>query len=79
MGDVMSISDASVAWEDLPLKHCEDSKEWNDLMARYSHIGCPGVQYDDNCVEPWDCASKGRCRLTYLQWQEMVNNLRTAP
>lgn len=69
----MSIAgDVSVNWEDLPLKNGEDGREWNDLMARYSHIGCPGAQYEDNCVEPWDCASKGRCRLTYLKWQRLA-------
>jgi hypothetical protein len=52
-------------WDELPLKHGEDGREWNDLMAKYSHIGCPGYRYEDNCAEPWDCASKGRCRVAY--------------
>lgn len=60
-----------LSWEDLPLKYGEDSREWNNCMARYSHMGCPGVQYEDNCAEPWDCASKGRCRISYNKWVEL--------
>ena len=56
-----------VPWEDLPITVGEDSVRWNDLMARYSHTGCPGYKYEDNCAEPWDCASKGRCRVNYEQ------------
>ncbi len=72
----MSIAgDTSLSWDDLPLKHGEDGREWNDLMARYSHTGCPGWQYEDNCATPWDCASKGRCRITYEKWQAMEKKL----
>lgn len=59
-------------WAELPGKHGEDSKEWNNLMARYSHIGCPGFQYEDNCYEPSDCAWKGRCRVTYEKWLTLM-------
>ena len=52
-------------WDDLPLKNGEDSHEWNNLMARYSHVGCPGLQYEDNCAAPWDCAVKGMCRISF--------------
>lgn len=56
----------ATSWEDLPLKHGEDSVEWNNLMARYGHQACPGTGEDtDVCVHPWDCASKGRCRLNF--------------
>lgn len=56
-------------WEDLPLKNVEDGASWNNAMARYGHRGCPGVQYEDVCAEPWDCASKGKCRLVYERSQ----------
>ncbi len=52
-------------WDELPLVYGEDSREWNDLMAHYSHTGCPGCHYEDNCATPWDCAVKGKCRLNY--------------
>lgn len=69
----MSIAgDTTLSWEELPLKYGEDSREWNNLMARYSHTGCPGCGYEDNCYEPSDCASKGRCRLTYQKWQDIA-------
>lgn len=61
------------AFDDLPLKYGEDSREWNNLMARYSHIGCPGIGYQDNCAAPWDCAVRGMCRVSYeklLRYQE---------
>ena len=52
-------------WEDLPIKNGEDGSAWNDCMARYGHQGCPGIQYEDVCDAPWDCASKGRCRVIF--------------
>jgi hypothetical protein len=60
----------SQPWADLPLKNGEDGAEYNNLYARYCHLGCPGQLYEDNCVEPWDCASKGRCRVVYEKWQK---------
>lgn len=61
-----------IPWADLPLLHGEDSVEWNNNMARYSHVGCPGVQFEDNCAEPHDCAVKGRCRVTYEKWLDIM-------
>jgi len=52
-------------WDELPISVGEEDPRWNSLMAHYSHTGCPGCQYEDNCAAPWDCASKGRCRMTY--------------
>jgi hypothetical protein len=52
-------------WGELPLKCGEDGQQYQSLYARYSHIGCPGYDYEDNCAAPWDCASKGRCRAAY--------------
>lgn len=72
-----SPEEVSTSWEQLPLKYGEDSREWNDLMARYSHIGCPGYRYEDNCAEPWDCASKGRCRVAYQNWQKHFAELKS--
>lgn len=46
------------------IKYGEDSKEYQNLYAKYSHIGCPGVQYEDNCAAPWECASEGGCRIS---------------
>ena len=46
-----------------PLKVGEDSTEWHNLYARYSHIGCPGVQFEDNCTHPWLCACYGCCEM----------------
>lgn len=60
----------ALPWDELPGKNGEDSKEWNNLMARYSHLGCPGVQYEDNCAEPSECAWKGRCRVSYQKMQD---------
>lgn len=58
-------------WEDLPLKHGEDSVEWNNLMARYGHTACPGTgEEPDVCVHPWDCASKGCCRVNFEHAQK---------
>jgi hypothetical protein len=54
-----------IAWDDLPITCGEDGNDYGRLYHRYSHVGCPGTQYDDNCAAPWDCASKGRCRDTY--------------
>ena len=58
---------AKLTWDDLPLAVGEEDKQWNDLMARFGHSGCPGQQYEDVCSAPWDCASKGRCRIIYEQ------------
>lgn len=52
-------------WDDLPLKNGEDGDAYVSAYARYSHIGCPGVQYEDNCAAPWDCAVRGRCRINF--------------
>ena len=52
-------------WENLPIINGEDGVEYNNLCARFSHLGCPGMEYEDNCAEYWDCATKGRCRINY--------------
>lgn len=52
-------------WDELPLKYGEECPEYQRLMYRFSHVGCPGVGYDDNCAAPWDCAIKGRCRAVF--------------
>jgi hypothetical protein len=52
-------------WDDLPIKCGEDGDDYLRLYARFSHVGCPGYQFEDNCSAPWDCASKGRCRVSF--------------
>ena len=52
-------------WNNLPLKNGEDGEIWNNLMARYGHQGCPGLHYEDVCSEPWECAVKGMCRISW--------------
>jgi hypothetical protein len=47
---------------DFPIMVCEDDPRWASLCAHYSHIGCPGIEYEDNCGAPWECASFGKCR-----------------
>jgi hypothetical protein len=59
------VTDTRQSWDELPLKYGEDGEQYNNHYARYSHIGCPGCSYEDNCSAPWDCASKGRCRMIY--------------
>lgn len=59
-------------WEELPNKCGEDGKEWNNNMARYGHQGCPGIQYEDVCAEPWECAVKGKCRVSHEKWLEIM-------
>lgn len=54
-----------LSWDDLPIKCGEEGPDYSRLYYKFSHIGCPGAQYDDNCGFPWDCASKGRCRENY--------------
>lgn len=60
-------------WEDLPLTVGEEDPRWNSLMARYGHLGCPGWHYEDVCAAPWDCASKGRCRIAYENCRKELN------
>ncbi len=31
------------------------------LYYKYSHIGCPAAQMEDNCAHPDRCAENGRC------------------
>ena len=55
-----------VPWEDVPLKYGEDGPDYGRLYYQYSHLACPGTGEEiDNCAAPWDCASKGRCRMIY--------------
>lgn len=63
--DLDKTADTRPSWADLPLKYGEDSERYQGLYARYSHVGCPGYDYEDNCAAPWDCATKGRCRANY--------------
>jgi len=44
-------------------KHAEGSRMWRHLYARYSHTGCPGAEFQDNCAAPWECAGAGRCQI----------------
>lgn len=53
------------SFDELPLKYGEESRQWNNLMARYGHTGCPGLQFEDVCAEPWECAVRGCCRISY--------------
>lgn len=60
-------------WDDLPIVNGEDGRRYNDLMARYGHQFCPGTldgNGEDVCAAPWDCASKGRCRLIFERNKE---------
>lgn len=62
--------DKLIPWDDLPITCGEESSAYIRLYHKYSHIGCPGYRYEDNCAAPWDCASKGRCRAIYEGRQE---------
>lgn len=62
------MADTPKTWDDVPLKYGEDGAEYHNLYARYSHLGCPGYQYEDNCAAPWDCASKGRCMVLFNKY-----------
>ena len=62
-----------VMWEDLPLKYGEDGPDYQNNYARYSHVGCPGLQYEDNCAEPWECAIRGSCRIAYNRAKGSTN------
>jgi hypothetical protein len=52
-------------WSGLPIVFGEEHPNYDRLYAKYCHLGCPGCQYEDNCAAPWDCATKGRCRVIY--------------
>ena len=52
-------------WNDLPITVGEESPNYSRLYYKYAHVGCPGVQYEDNCTDPADCATKGRCRALF--------------
>lgn len=65
-----------VKFDDLPFVNGEDGREWNNAMARYGHLpGCPGIQYEDVCSEPWECASRNTCRIHYekhiIPWRKL--------
>lgn len=34
---------------------------YRHLLHKYSHVGCPAAQMEDNCVHPGRCAENGRC------------------
>jgi hypothetical protein len=56
------------SFEDLPYINGEDSVKWNNLMARYQHQGCPGIDYEDICMNEHgagECAAKGTCKYAY--------------
>lgn len=36
---------------------------WARRYARYAHHGCPGIQMEDNCERPDECAETGCRRL----------------
>jgi hypothetical protein len=31
------------------------------LLYKYTHVGCPAARYEDNCEHPSKCAENGRC------------------
>jgi hypothetical protein len=45
-------------------------KRVRERAYKYSHIGCHGVQYDDNCDRPYECAEAGGCRILREQNNE---------
>lgn len=61
------MDERETAWNELPIRHGEEGEQYQRLYYKYSHIGCPGAEYEDNCPTPWDCASKGMC---YLIWKQ---------
>lgn len=54
-------------WQDLPIKNGEESSAYAKAEYRYSHIGCPGDHFEDNCYHPSECALRGRCKILYEQ------------
>lgn len=62
-------------WNELPLKCGEDGKEYNNNMARYAHMGCPGLEYEDNCYEPSECAVRGKCKIAYEKMQAHLRKI----
>jgi hypothetical protein len=59
-------NEQATPWEELPCVNGEDGIIWNNLMTRYQHRGCPGLQMEDICYfSASECAAKGMCRLAY--------------
>jgi len=55
-------------FDELPYKNEEGSQRWNSCMARYQHTGCPGIEYQDICINEAgaiECAAKGVCKKAY--------------
>lgn len=60
-------------WDDLPILHGEESKAYEAKYYRYGHRACPGTGEEvDVCAAPWDCASKGRCRLLFEWYKDVI-------
>jgi len=60
-----------VPFEDLPIVNGEDDGSYESAMAKYGHRGCPGIGFDDVCAHPWDCASKGKCKVIHNSNKEV--------
>jgi len=58
-----------VPWDDLPIVNGEESDGYARAMHKYSHVGCPGARYEDNCEHPAECALRGRCRELWERQQ----------
>jgi hypothetical protein len=74
-----SEKDLLTAWEDLPYVNGEDGKAWNNLMAKFQHTGCPGIDYEDICMhDATECAVKGVCKYLHekqqKEWIKHLNN-----
>jgi len=61
-----------------PIRVCEDDPKWSQLYACYSHTGCPGVDFEDNCAAPWECASFGACRRLLDECAESERKAKTS-
>jgi hypothetical protein len=53
--------------KEYPWLYGEEGEQYWRNYAKYSHVGCPGVQYEDNCPHPWDCAGTG-CQTVLDQY-----------
>jgi hypothetical protein len=59
------MSKASIPFNERPLRYGEESAEYQRLYSHYTHVGCPGDRYEDNCIHASECALRGKCRLIY--------------
>lgn len=47
--------------------------QYTRLYIKYSSVGCPAAQYEDNCAHPDRCAENGRClNLAPLPTEEEI-------